>query len=630
MVMISFTAVVIHFVARDGSRGAERVLSLLCFLLSIGLLFLVTGYINNEAIGGYPSFIATMRPAHLYFGSWAAVTASLDLVLASRGIDRLWIWSLAANLVIVWSAGRLQSGCISDEIDDDIFTDDGSNIFTDDGSNSFTDDDPTVVADGFDDDAILDEPTTCHHVMASLVLGSIAGFISLGSVGLSRFNRMPLKVEVGVSILVLSLGIAQVGVCSFGEGPATDNYQVFDDSLTIYVANLFFSIWIALLVCIALWARQLQKVGLLHSSNGASIGRWSSWVVMTGFSAVVLAVHEASIHSQDSSSMYLGYHPDMAKWSIRVSSSWQHWLHFMVQHYYCSHVFCVTQVLMIVLITIGTTVAISQCSTGLAAIVVSHCAVAQRIDSVASVLCLSCWCALLPIIMNPDGSFAQARVIPFAPQFGGRTILNTNAYFLSWGAFLASLDVFLVCFEAHVSRFLPERGWVVLMVPNIILVSCASIFFRDGGTTCLTQHCEHGYWQYMFLLVTGLVGIVTSLSTVLLGKLRRAKCYEFCASAFASVLSSVGLVLVTFKEEDAVASQRLSYPGNVYFATVGCFGASLLVLTKHADLFFVGEDEMPESVSNENEVRASEDMQSTNGNDDGQVEAVSLDLSTAS
>lgn len=228
MGMLSFSAIVLHFaLAHQDSifhRKAEHALSLICSMCSIGLLCTVMGYVNNEVIGGYPSFISAMRPANLYFGSWIAAIASLNLVIITIfGIDhKLWMFTLVANLVIVWSSGKLHLACISDNIDDD-----------DDISFSLTD----TKADDDDDDSLSDESTTCQHVFATLILSSFASIVSLVTLGiLAVFSYISLnKMQAGVSTLLLLINISQVVVSSFGASPATSNYQYFDDNLTVFL-----------------------------------------------------------------------------------------------------------------------------------------------------------------------------------------------------------------------------------------------------------------------------------------------------------------------------------------------------------------------------------------------------------
>ena len=83
----------------------------------------------------------------------------------------------------------------------------------------------------------------------------------------------------------------------------------------------------------------------------------------------------------------------------------------------------------------------------------------------------------------------------------------------------------------------------------------------------------------------------------------------------------VWLGLITFQEEDPIASRRLSYPGNIYFATLDFFGISLLLLTTHADMIFKKGLEIPDPVD---EMQTVEDHMNNNDEHD-QAEAISME-----
>ena len=111
----------------------------------------------------------------------------------------------------------------------------------------------------------------------------------------------------------------------------------------------------------------------------------------------------------------------------------------------------------------------------------------------------------------------------------------------------------------------------------------------------------------------GLLGIITPyIVIVMYSKLQQHRIYfyGFGTSVFIFMLCLVGSGLVTFREDDVVASQRLSYPGSVHFPTLRCFGTSLFLLTKHADLLFViGQEVVEPDDDEEAEAYSEDDMQ---------------------
>lgn len=279
--MLGFAAVVLHLVLAQKEaallesafhRKVERILSILSGICSVALVSMSISYVNSEAIGGYQSFIADMRPANLYFGSWIMVFVSSELLIISylEGKYRLWIQLLISNLVVVWSSGKLLSICHQDNW-------------------LFLQQDNPLIPDS--DGDLQDESLICNHILASLILGGTNCIIVLFAWILSAFSKRCSKKLLGVvSIMLLLISGFQVGVSSFGSGPATLNYQVFDDDATVYVTNLYFSGWLALFLAIIL-PENLMIQCTPEDTNSMSVNQWSSWVLVSLFSTIVLSLY---------------------------------------------------------------------------------------------------------------------------------------------------------------------------------------------------------------------------------------------------------------------------------------------------------------------------------------------------
>ena len=132
--------------------------------------------------------------------------------------------------------------------------------------------------------------------------------------------------------------------------------------------------------------------------------------------------------------------------------------------------------------------------------------------------------------------------------------------------------------------------------------------------------------QYVVLLAIGILDIVVVCAALFAGRMTaHQQCCNFGSSVVIFVTSLCGFEFITLREEAPIASQRLSFPGNIYFAAFFTLIAGMALLAKQTDHILMGDNNLNLAEMEEDETQQTEgEVGSTGESDEDEVQVMPM------